>query len=471
MKISSADPGNTISRRQVLRQGACGLGVIALAKLMAESCHALPSPQNPLGSKAPHFPAKAKNVIFLFMRGGPSQVDTFDYKPILSKRHEEDLGGGRRYYQSPWKFSRYGECGLPVSELFSHTGKHADDICVINSMHTDIGNHPQAILQMNTGSYLFVRPSVGSWVTYGLGTENSNLPGFLTISPDFSAGGARKYGCAFLPSATAGTAIAPYGGGDSSILPARLKDFKIQFTDNEFLSPHEQKSQLKFLQEINRHRLGNDPANETLEGIIKSFETAYRMQSELPGLLEVEKEPEFVLRRFGVDEEPTDNFGRACLLARRAVEAGVRFIQLNLGFWDQHKDIEIGHPKLAEQSDLPIAGLLEDLKERGLLDETLVVWTGEFGRPPIYNKNNGRDHNNLGFTAWLAGAGIKGGTRHGSTDELGFKAVDGKVHLHDLHATILHLLGLDHERLTFRYGGRNFRLTDVHGKVIRDILA
>lgn len=462
------DPKFFRSRRSALKQMGGGFGSIALAGLLQKSGFAT---ENPLAIKAPHFEPRAKNVIFLFMRGGPSQVDTFDYKPELTKRHEEDLGGGRRYYQSPWKFQRYGDCGLPVSELFAHTAQHADDLCVINSMHTDIGNHPQGILQMLTGSFQFVRPSVGSWVVYGLGTENQNLPGFLTINPDFSAGGARKYGCAFLPSATAGTAIAPYGGGDASILPARLRDFEIPHTRNESLTRSEQRQQIDLLQSLNRSRLVRDIENPRLEGIIQSFETAFRMQAELPDLLDVSREPKHILERYGIDVEPTDNFGRACLMARRAVEQGVRFIQLNLGFWDQHRDIEEGHPRLAAQCDMPIAGLLTDLKERGMLDETLVVWTGEFGRPPIYNKNQGRDHNNLGFTAWLAGGGTRGGLRYGRTDELGYKAESDKVHLHDFHATLLHLLGLDHERLTFRYGGRDFRLTDVHGKVVRKLLA
>lgn len=468
MSRPSIDPLPNLSRRHALQQTACGFGSLALAGLLQQNGFAK-SAASPLAVKAPHHPARAKNVIFLFMRGGPSQVDTFDYKPELAKRHEEDLGGGRRYFKSPWGFKEYGECGLPVSELFAHTAQHADDLCVINSMHTDIGNHPQAILQMNTGSFQFVRPSVGSWVVYGLGTENQNLPGFLTINPDFSAGGSRKYGCAFLPSATAGTAINAWGGGDGNGAPP-IKDFRIPNTTSP-LSQGAQREQLSLLQTLNRNRLQRDEVNPDLEGIIQSFETAFRMQSDLPGLLEVEQEPGYILDRYGVNREPTDNFGRACLIARRAVESGVRFVQLNLGFWDQHKDLEEGHSKLAAQSDLPIAGLLADLKERGLFEETLVVWTGEFGRPPIYNKNNGRDHNNLGFTAWMAGGGTKGGLRYGLTDETGNKAVEQKVHLHDLHATMLHALGLDHERLTYHYGGRDFRLTDVYGRVVTDLLA
>ncbi len=457
------------SRRAALQATGCGFGSLAMAGLMARNGLAADS-SNPLSPGKPHFPAKAKRVIFLFMRGGPSQVDSFDYKPELWKRHEEDLGSGRRYFQSPWKFSRYGECGLPVSDLFQHTAKHADDLCVINSMHCDIGNHPQAILQMNTGSFQFVRPSVGSWVVHGLGTENQNLPGFISINPDFSAGGARKYGCAFLPSATAGTAINQWGGGDGKDAPT-LKGYKIPNTRNDSLDKQAQRRQLDLLQQLNRQRLANDIVNDPLEGVIQSYETAFRMQSVMPGLMDVESEPAYIQERYGINNEITDNFGRACLMARRFVEGGVRFVQLNLGFWDQHTKIAEGHQKLADNSDIPIAGLLTDLKERGLLDETLVIWGGEFGRPPILNKNDGRDHNNVGFTMWMAGGGIKGGLRYGETDPTGTTAEVNKVHLHDFHATILHLLGLDHERLTYRYGGRDFRLTDVHGNVVHDIIA
>lgn len=467
--MNEIHPRNGITRRAALQSAACGFGSLALAGLLQQDGRA--ADNNPLMPKRPHYSPKAKHVIFLFMRGGPSQVDTFDYKPELSKRHEEDLGGGRRYYQSPWAFREYGQCGLPVSELFAYTGLHADDLCVINSMHTDIGNHPQAIIQMLTGSFQFVRPSMGSWVVYGLGTENQNLPGFLSINSDFSAGGARKYGCAFLPSATAGTAINSWGGGDSKIIPPALKDFEIPHTKNKAYTRNEQREQLDLLQALNRNRLQHDRSNPALEGIIHSYETAFRMQSDLPDLLNVDREPEHILKRYGVNQTPTDDFGRACLTARRAVESGVRFVQLNLGFWDQHTKIEEGHPRLAAQCDLPIAGLISDLKDRGLFDETLIVWTGEFGRPPIYNKNDGRDHNNLGFTTWLAGGGAKGGLRYGLTDELGYKSVDSKVHLYDLHATILHLLGMDHERLTYRYGGRDFRLTDIHGNIVHDLVA
>ncbi|MFP6900825.1 MAG: DUF1501 domain-containing protein [Opitutales bacterium] len=465
------NPPIAYSRREALRAIGCGFGSLALSGLLLDEARAVTAnAHNPLAPKGPAFPAKARNVIFLFMRGGPSQVDTFDYKPELTKRHGEDLGGGRQYFQSPWKFTRHGACGLPVSELFPQVAQHADDLCVINSMHTDIGNHPQAILQMNTGSFQFVRPSVGSWVVYGLGTENQNLPGFITINPDFSAGGARKYGCAFLPAVTSGTAINAWGGGDGKGAPS-LKEAKIPYVENNTLSRSQQRRQLDLLQALNRERLAPTDVGDPLEGIIQSYETAFRMQSELPELMEVEKEPEYILRRYGINRESTDNFGRACLMARRFVEAGVRFIQLNHGFWDHHKDLLTRHPEFAAATDQPIGALLTDLGERGLLDHTLVIWGGEFGRPPILNKNNGRDHNPDGFTMWMAGGGSKGGLRYGATDEVGYKAVSDKVHLHDLHATILHLLGLNHERFTYRYGGRDFRLTDVHGKVVHDLIA
>ncbi|MCP5541125.1 MAG: DUF1501 domain-containing protein [Akkermansiaceae bacterium] len=465
-------PADRSRREFLLRSGACGFGYLAFRGLAAEAMarETAGSDESPLAPRRSHFPARAKRVIFLFMRGGPSQVDSFDWKPELTKRHDEDLGGGRRYFQSPWEFARHGECGMPISSLFPNIARHADDLCVINSMHTDIGNHPQAILQMNTGSFQFVRPSVGSWVVYGLGTENQNLPGFITINPDFSAGGARKYGCAFLPSPTAGTAINQWGGGDSGGPPS-LKGIKIPYTENTAITPAQQRRQLDLIQSLNRHRLDRDGVNESLEGVIQSYETAFRMQTEMPELMDVEREPAHILERYGVGKEPTDNYGRACLMARRFVENGVRFVQINQGFWDQHTQIVEGHGKLAAESDQPIAALLTDLKERGLLEDTLVLWGGEFGRPPILNKNGGRDHNNVGFTMWLAGGGTRGGLRYGETDPTGQTAEVDKVHLHDLHATLLHLLGLDHERLTYRYGGRDFRLTDIHGQVVKGILA
>ncbi len=456
------------SRRQLLQSSACGFGYLALRGLLGNA-QAL---DNPLLSKASHFPARAKRMIFLFMRGGPSQVDSFDYKPDLSKRHNEDLGGGRKYFQSPWKFSQHGQCGLPVSELFPHIARHADDLCVVNSMYTDIGNHPQATLQMNTGSFQFIRPSVGAWINYGLGTENQNLPGFITITPDFSSGGSRNYGSAFLPAACAGTRIGEGSVGNGEGFPP-LKGVKIPYTKNAQFSASEQRRQLDLLQALNRERLAADAgSNPPLEGIIQSYETAFRMQSEMPELMAVDKEPQHVLDRYGIgDGKVSDNYGRACLMARRFCEAGVRFIQLNHSFWDHHKDLVGGMEKHASQTDQPVGALLTDLKERGLLEDTIVLWGGEFGRPPILNKNKGRDHNPDGFTMWMAGGGAKGGIRYGLTDELGYKSVEDKVHLYDLQATFLHLLGLDHEKLTYRYNGRDFRLTDVHGRVVPGLVA
>ena len=452
--------GLQINRRHALQSAACGFGWLALRGMAAE---------NPLAPRVTHFVPRAKRVIFLFMRGGPSQVDSFDYKPALTRRHGEDLGGGRKYWQSPWEFKPHGQCGLPVSSLFPNLAKHADDLCVLNSCHTDIGNHPQAILQMLTGSFRFVRPSVGAWVTYGLGTDNQNLPGFITITPDFSAGGAQKHGSAFLPAACAGTVIGNGGVGDGKG-PRSLKNAKLPFVNDGRMAPGEQRRQLDLLQALNRERLAADKVNASLEGIIESYELAYRMQSELPQLMDAEKADARTKALYGIGSEPTDNFGRACLMATRFAEAGVRFIQLNHGFWDHHREIEKGMSDHAAQTEKPIAAMLTDLKQRGLLDDTLVLWGGEFGRPPIYNKNKGRDHNAVGFTMWMAGGGVRGGLRYGATDETGQTAVENKVHLHDIHATLLHLLGLDHERLTFRYGGRDFRLTDVHGRVVKDIL-
>ncbi len=455
-----------LNRRHALQSAACGFGWLALRGLVA-------GVDNPLSPRQPHFAPRAKRVIFLFMRGGPSQVDSFDYKPRLSRRHGEQLGSGRQYFQSPWQFTQHGQCGLPVSSLFPNLAKHADDLCVLNSCQTDIGNHPQAILQMLTGSFRFVRPSVGAWVTYGLGTENQNLPGFITITPDFSAGGAQKHGAAFLPAACAGTVIGNGGVGDGKGAQP-LKDFKLPFTRPSGQPVGSQRRRLDLLQSLNEERLVADRVNDPLESIIQSYELAYRMQSELPAMIQTQSATAAEKKLYGIDDpdhQEADNFGRACLMARRFAEAGVRFIQLNHGFWDHHRDLEKGMTQHCLETERSIAGLLTDLKQRGLLDDTLVLWGGEFGRPPILNKNLGRDHNAAGFTMWMAGGGVRGGLRYGSTDETGQTATENKAHLYDIHATLLHLIGLDHERLTYRYGGRDFRLTDVHGHVIKNIIS
>jgi len=462
------------NRRQLLSASSAGFGMLALKGLFASNAQA--ALVNPLVPTKTHFPARAKRVIFLFMQGGPSQVDTFDFKPELTRMHGVKAGGGDSpaYYQSPWAFQPRGKSGMLVSDLLPNIARHADDLCVINSMHTDHSAHPQAILQMNTGSFAFTRPSVGSWCVYGLGTENQNLPGFVTINPSFSGGGPLKYGSAFLPSVCAGTPIGQdSGNGSSPDSPATsLKDIQLPFMKNACMDAAALRRQLDLVQSLNRQRLAQDGSNEALEGLITSAELAFNMQREMPDVMSLKTESATTHEMYGIgDGKPTDQIGRACLMARRFAEAGVRFIQVNHEFWDDHSDIFKGHPQHALETDQPVAALLTDLKQRGLLEDTLVLWGGEFGRPPLLNKNKGRDHNNLGFTMWLAGGGTKPGIRYGSTDETGAKAMEHKVHLHDLHATMLHLLGLDHEKLTYRYAGRDFRLTDVFGDVKRGLIA
>lgn len=461
-----------MTRRDLLSASGAGFGMLALRSLLGS--HAQAAMVNPLATRATHFQARAKRVIFLFMQGGPSQVDTFDYKPELSKQHGVPTSKGSTtvFYQSPWQFKPRGQSGMLVSDLLPNIARHADDLCVINSMHTDHNAHPQAILQMNTGSFAFTRPSVGAWCVYGLGTENQNLPGFITINPAFSGGGPVKYGSAFLPSVCAGTPIGQ-GGGASATAPAMpLKDIQLPFMKNARMEEVAQRRQLDLVQSLNRQKLEEDGSNEALEGLIRSAELAFDMQREMPDLMNLNKESVATQEMYGIgDGKPTDQIGRACLMARRFAESGVRFIQVNHEFWDDHTDIFTGHPKHALETDQPVAALLTDLKQRGLLEDTLVLWGGEFGRPPLLNKNNGRDHNNVGFTMWMAGGGSKPGIRYGSTDETGAKAVQNKVHLHDLHATMLHLLGLNHEALTYRYAGRDFRLTDVYGEVKRGLIA
>jgi len=461
-----------LSRRHLLSASSAGFGMLALKGLFGSNAQA--AMVNPLVPSKTHFPARAKRVIFLFMQGGPSQVDTFDCKPALSKQHGKPVtkDSTTLFYQSPWEFKPRGQSGMLVSDLLPNIARHADDLCVINSMHTDHNAHPQAILQMNTGSFAFTRPSVGAWCVYGLGTENQNLPGFITINPAFSGGGPVKYGSAFLPSVCAGTQIGQGGGASPTSPPMPLKDIQLPFMKNSRMDVATQRRQLDLVQSLNRHKLAQDGSNETLEGLITSAELAFNMQREMPDVMNLNQESLATQEMYGIgDGKPTDQIGRACLMARRFAESGVRFIQVNHEFWDDHTDIFTNHPKHALETDQPVAALLTDLKQRGLLEDTLVLWGGEFGRPPLLNKNNGRDHNNVGFTMWMAGGGAKPGIRYGSTDETGAKAEVDKVHLHDLHATMLHLLGLDHEKLTYRYAGRDFRLTDVYGEVKRGLLA
>ncbi len=452
-----------ISRRQMLRQSSTGFGMLALAGLMADPSHA--ADNNPLAPKSPHFMGQAKRVIFLCMRGGPSHMETFDHKPKLNAADgQPSRNSGQKFFGSQWTFQRYGESGLSISDLYPHTAKLADSLCVLNGMHCDSPEHAAALTQLHTGSTVFHRPSLGSWVVYGLGSESSDLPGFISIKPPVILGGERNYSSAFLPAAYQGT---PIGTMSQSVRKARVENLK-----REDLSAAAQREQLALIQSLNRQALQQRKVDEQLEGVIQSYELAFRMQAALPELMNLERETAATLEMYGVgDKKKTDDFGRQCLLARRFSEAGVRFIELTHDNWDHHGGVAKNMPLRCEQTDQPIAALLTDLKQRGLLEETLVIWGGEFGRTPDDPRGDGRGHNNNGFTMWLAGGGAKAGIAYGATDDYGYEAVSGRVHVHDLHATILHLLGFDHTRLTYRYAGRDFRLTDVHGEVVHDVIA
>jgi hypothetical protein len=472
----------TVTRRDLLRLSANGFGLLALGALLgkggARAAEAGPDrARNPLAPRPPHFPAKAKRVIFIFMHGGPSQVDTFDPKPALKRDHGKPYPGQKPRVQfaatgnllrSPWEFKQYGQSGLPVSDLFPHVGSCADDLCVIRSIHADNSAHGGALLQLHTGSDTFVRPSIGSWVTYGLGSENQNLPGFITICPTLGHGGVQNWSSAFLPAAYQGTPL-----GNASV---KAKDAAIKYIHNGGDTPPDlQRLQLDLLKQMNQEHLAKSGPDAALEGRIGAFELAFRMQAEAPELTDLAKETKETLDLYGVNGGPTDNFGRQCLIARRCAERGVRFIQVTHSYkWDQHGDLKAGHGRNALEVDRPIAGLLKDLKRRDLLKDTLVWWGGEFGRTPTAQGQGdgaGRDHNPHAFSMWLAGGGVKGGMAHGATDDWGYYSVEKKVHMHDLHATILALLGLDHEKLTYRYAGRDFRLTDVAGNVVKEIMA
>lgn len=437
---------------------------------------------DPLLPKEPHFRPRARRVIFLFMQGGPSHVDTFDYKPRLERDDGRMLAFDdarvlaktkkvteHRVFKSLWRFRKYGECGQYVSDLFPNIAQHVDDLCFVKGMHTDGVAHGPATLFMHTGSINLVRPSIGSWVLYGLGSENQNLPGFVSIQPSMGNGGPRNYSSAFLRAIYQGTAIGRAG--------VSAEEAKIENLHNGLLSEQERRKQFELLRAINAEQLNRRTGDQELEAVVNSYELAWRMQFHAPDVLDVSQEPAHIKKMYGVDETGTNDFGRQCLMARRLAEAGVRYIQVNYGDnsnnprWDQHSNIE-RHATHAYNTDRPVAGLLADLKQRGLLEDTLVWWGGEFGRTPYAQDNGtGRDHNPDGFTVFLAGGGMKRGFSYGATDEFGHHAVEGKVHMHDWHATLLHLLGMDHERLTFTHEGRPFRLTDVHGKVVRDVMA
>ncbi len=470
-----------LTRRECLQRCGMGMGALALAHLMGRAGLLASIPEsgqisNPLAPKSPPMPAKVKRIIHLVMNGGPSHVDTFDPKPMLDKHHGKTLpkmlktetktGAG---FRSPFKFRKYGQSGIEVSEIFPHVAECIDDICVIRSMVTDIPNHEPAMLLINCGDALQVRPSVGSWITYGLGTENQALPGFLAMCPGgFPDVGPQNWRSAFLPGAYQGV----YLNTQHTNVDRLIENIR-----NKYTSLKEQRRQLDLLMQLNEQHRRRCHQEGQLEARIQSFELAYRMQMEAAEAFDISKEPQYIRDMYGHTTQ-----AKQILLARRLIERGVRFVQVYhglIGPWDSHDDLEVDHRRLAKECDQAIGALLKDLKQRGLLEETLVIWGGEFGRTPTVelptggnsHSPTGRDHNNHGFTMWLAGGGVKGGCVHGATDEFGFQAVENKVHIHDLHATILWLLGFDHEKFTYRYAGRDFRLTDIHGHVVKEILA
>lgn len=471
-------PGPPVSRRDLLQRLGSGFGTIAAASMLSDPTHA-GRPQIDVGPsllspKLPHFAPKAKHVIQLFMPGGPSQVDTFDYKPLIEKHAGERPSAVDRktlrntkngLFPSPFGFKQYGQSGKWVSDIFPRTAQCVDDICFVHSMHTDIPEHAGAMLMFNLGHLQPSRPSLGSWLCYGLGTENQELPGFVAMSPRAQPRGkAANWGNSFLPGAYSGV----YANIASMKPDQILRDLK-----NPHLPRAEQRQQAELLAQLNRLDLKRQQQDQQLESSIQAMEMAFKMQFAVPDAFNTESETKTTLELYGKSE-----FAKGCLLARRLVERGVRMVQLSHSIdgydiaWDTgHGDIQGGHARLAQACDQGIAALLQDLKQRGLLDETLVIWGGEFGRAPTSEGQKGRDHDHYGFTVWMAGGGVKPGFTHGATDEFGCSAVKDRVHVHDLHATILHLMGLDHERLTYRYSGRDFRLTDVHGNVVHDIIA
>ena len=457
------------SRRQILKTVSSGFGYLAFSSLatLASGRESDKQSTNPLAPRDPHFAAKAKRVIFLCMRGGPSHLDTFDYKPQLAKDHGKSGSFRGTLFKSPWEFKQRGESGLWISELLPEIGGVADELCLLRSMNTDQPVHPRAMTQMHTGNAQFVRPSLGAWTLYGLGSENDSMPGFVSVNP--AAGTAQNYGSAFLPAVYQGTKI---GGGSRGGRRGRARgDGQVPDIKNSRFTRNQQRQQLDLIQSLNREKLARDKVQSGVEGVIESYELAFRMQSAMPEIMNINSEDQATLDLYGIGNNETDSFGRQCLLARRLSESGVRFVEITHGNWDTHFNMSNSLPNLCRQIDKPVAGLLTDLKQRGMLEDTLVIWAGEFGRTPFAQNGNGRDHNNKGYTTWMAGGGVKGGISYGATDEHGGVAVENKMHIHDWHATILHLLGLNHEQLTYRYAGRDFRLTDVYGNVATDIIA
>ncbi len=472
-----------MDRREWLKSWGCGFGALALQAMLAEQAGAK---TDPLAPKPPHHSPQAKRVIFLWMQGGPSQVDLFDYKPKLAELDGEVLpysmpsnrampGVAYSKLMGPIaEFAPAGQSGMQVSDLLPHLSRHVDDICLLKAMEADSEAHAPAVRQLHTGATQLVRPAIGSWVAYGLGTENRNLPAFVTIAPNIAGdgGSVQLYGNAFLPAVYQGTALGNSATG--------ARGATIGYLDDPSMEDASKRRQVDLIQDMNRSHLARHHADRRLEGAIESFELAFRMQAEVPALLDLAGESQATRELYGIGAKPTDDFGRQCLLARRFAEAGVRFIQITSNGWDSHANIRSAHPNKCLSVDRPIAALIQDLKQRGLFDDTLLVWSGEFGRTPHYqdlqdgagNQDTyGRGHNPYGFCAWLAGGGVRGGMTFGELDDFGFRAVSDKVHIHDLHATILHLLGLDHKRLTYPYSGREFRLTDVYGRVVNEILA
>jgi hypothetical protein len=456
-----------VNRREILKYTSCGFGWLAFSSLFGKVAASATQPMvvdGPLAAKAPHFPAKAKHVIFLCMRGGPSHVDTFDHKPLLTK-HTGRPGPrpGSKLLGSPWKFQQSGKSGLWISDLFPNLQKQADQLCMVHSMQTDLPAHPQAFLRLHTGTSQFIRPSVGAWTLYGLGTENQNLPGFVSITPPNGFGGSQNYGSSFLPAIYQGTKI---GAENRSVAGAELPYLKPR------LGRQAQRAELDFLNTLNQQKLQRDQHNPDVEGAIQAAELAFKMQSAMPEASDLSRESAATKKLYGIETgSRTANFGNKLLLARRLVENGVRFVEVSHGNWDHHFNLTQNLENSCNDIDLPLAGLISDLKSRGLLDKTLIVWTGEFGRTPYAQGNDGRDHNNKAFTLWMAGGGVKPGMAYGNSGDYGHEAVENPVSIHDLHATMLALLGLDHERLTYNYAGRDFRLTDVYGRVVKDIIA
>ncbi len=484
MNPSITEPDNSpiaIGRRGMLTRCGMGFGSMALAGMLnADAAHPALSAEssNPMLPKPAQFPSKIKHVIHLFMNGGPSQVDTFDPKPELQRRGGQTISDGNlkterptgALFPSPYRFHRYGQSGIEVSELFPHVAQHVDDMAIIRSMHADVPNHEPSLLLMNCGEARLVRPSMGSWLTYGLGTENQNLPAFVAMCPGgFPIQESQNWQSGFLPGVYQGT----YVDTKHTDIEKLIENIR-----NDRITPKDQSLQLGLLQSLNKQHLAERPGDSQLESRIQSFELAFRMQTQATDAFDVSREPKHVRDMYGDGVQ-----ARQILIARRLIERGVRFVQVWHGEgqpWDNHDDIEVNHRRLAKQCDQAIGALLTDLKQRGLLEETLVIWGGEFGRTPVVElpkkgsndgKINGRDHNHWGFTMWMAGGGVRGGYVHGATDEFGFRAVENKVHVHDLHATIMKLVGYDHEKFTYRYAGRDFRLTDVHGKVVEELIA